>query len=208
MSSGWILDLIRGLGYLGVALLMCLENLFPPIPSELIMPLAGVLSGQGDMSLVGVIVAGSAGSLLGQTAWYWVGRRVGERRVRRLAERHARWLAMSPSDLDTAKDWLVRHGAAALLIGRLVPTVRTLISLPAGMACIPLWKFLGYSAVGTTVWTAALAGAGYLLRSRFARGNELLGPVSTAIVVAIIGWYLYRVAAYGRREERRQAASA
>ena len=199
MGSSWVLDCIRSLGYAGIALLMCLENLFPPIPSELIMPLAGVLAGEGNVSLAGAIAAGSAGSLAGQSAWFWLGRRVGERRLRQLAERHGRWLAMSPEDLDRARDWLRRHGALSLMVGRLVPTVRTLISLPAGMAGIPLWQFLVYSAVGTSVWTAALAGAGYLLRARFTRINDVLGPVSTAIVLAIVVWYVYRVATYDRR---------
>jgi membrane protein DedA with SNARE-associated domain len=207
MGSSWILDLIRSMGYAGVALLMCLENLFPPIPSELIMPLAGVLAAQGDMSMLGAVAAGSAGSLVGQTAWYWLGCRVGERRLKQLAERHGRWLTMSPEDLDRARDWLVRHGAVALLVGRLVPTVRTLISLPAGLAGIPLWKFLAYSAVGTTVWTAALAGAGYLLKAQFTRINDVLGPVSTTIVVLMVAWYVWRVATYGRKTRRRQAAS-
>ncbi|HTU99782.1 MAG TPA: DedA family protein [Luteitalea sp.] len=202
MSSSWVLDCIRSLGYAGIALLMCLENLFPPIPSELIMPLAGVLAGEGGLSLSGAIAAGSVGSLAGQSAWFWLGRRLGERRLRRLAERHGRWLAMSPDDLDRARDWLVRHGAVSLMLGRLVPTVRTLISLPAGMAGVPLWQFLAYSAVGTTVWTAALAVAGYLLRARFTRINDVLGPVSTGIVVAIVGWYVYRVATYDRRSGR------
>jgi len=207
MGSSCVLDLIRSLGYAGVALLMCLENLFPPIPSELIMPLAGVLAAQGDVSLVGAIAAGSAGSLLGQTAWYWLGRRVGERRLKQLAERHGRWLTMSPDDLDHARDWLVRHGAVALMLGRLVPTVRTLISLPAGLAGVPLWKFLAYSAIGTTAWTAALAGAGYLLKSQFRQINDVLGPVSTTIVVLMVAWYVWRVATYGRKAQRRQAAS-
>ena len=201
MGSSWVLDCIRSLGYAGIALLMCLENLFPPIPSELIMPLAGVLAADEDLSLWGAIVAGSLGSLVGQSAWFWLGRRLGERRLRQLAERHGRWLAMSPDDLDRARDWLVRHGALSLMLGRLVPTVRTLISLPAGMAGVPLWQFLAYSAVGTTAWTAALAVAGYLLRSRFTRINDVLGPVSTTIVVAIVVWYVYRVATYRRRTQ-------
>jgi membrane protein DedA with SNARE-associated domain len=196
MGPSWILDTVRSLGYVGIGLLMCLENLFPPLPSELIMPLAGVLAAEGDLSLAGSIAAGSVGSLLGQTAWYVVGRRVGERRLKVLADRHGRWLTVSPDDLDRARDWLVRHGALALLIGRLVPTVRTLISLPAGVAGVPLWQFLPYSALGTTAWTAALAVAGYLLRARFTRINDVLGPVSTTIVVVLVGWYLWRVATY------------
>lgn len=191
--SSWMLQALDRLGYAGVALLMCLENLFPPIPSEIIMPLAGVLAAEGRLSLPGAIAAGTAGSLLGQTGWYWLGCRVGARRLRHLAERHGRWLTVGPKDIDDAHDWLVRHGAGALVLGRLVPTVRTLISLPAGMAAIPLWRFLAYSSVGTAAWTALLAVAGYLLRSQFARVHAIVGPVSTAVVVTLVVWYLWRV---------------
>ena len=197
-------DLITGLiaktGYLGVLLLMFAENLFPPIPSELIMPLAGVLAAEGDLSLTAAVAAGSAGSLLGQSAWYGLGRKVGERRLKQLAGRHGRWLTVSPDDLDRARDWLLRHGAWALLLGRLVPTIRTLISLPAGVAVVPFWQFLLFSAIGTTAWTAALTVAGYLLRAQFTRIDDVLGPVSTTIIVVLVGWYLWRVATYGRRQ--------
>ena len=197
--SSWVLEAIGSLGYVGIALLMCLENLFPPIPSELIMPLAGVLAAEGDLSLTAAVAAGSAGSLLGQSAWYGLGRKVGERRLKQLAERHGRWLTVSPDDLDRARDWLRRHGAWALLLGRLVPTIRTLISLPAGVAVVPFWQFLLFSAIGTTAWTAALTMAGYLLRAQFTRIDDVLGPVSTTIVVVLVGWYLWRVATSGRR---------
>ena len=197
--SSWVLEAIGSLGYVGIALLMCLENLFPPIPSELIMPLAGVLAAEGDLSLTAAVAAGSAGSLLGQSAWYGLGRKVGERRLKQLAERHGRWLTVSPDDLDRARDWLLRHGAWALLLGRLVPTIRTLISLPAGVAVVPFWQFLLFSAIGTTAWTAALTMAGYLLRAQFTRIDDVLGPVSTTIVVVLVGWYLWRVATSGRR---------
>jgi membrane protein DedA with SNARE-associated domain len=200
MLGSWVLDAVRTLGYVGIALLMCLENLFPPIPSELIMPLAGVLAAEGDLGLVGAIVAGTLGSLAGQSAWYGLGRRVGERRLRALVERHGRWLAVTPSDLDRARDWLTRHGALALLVGRLVPTVRTLISLPAGMAHVPVGQFLTYSLIGTTMWTAGLAVAGYLLQSRVSRIRDVLGPASTAILVLLLGWYVWRVATYRTRQ--------
>ena len=197
--SSWVLEAIGSLGYVGIALLMCLENLFPPIPSELIMPLAGVLAAEGDLSLTAAVAAGSAGSLLGQSAWYGLGRKVGERRLKQLAERHGRWLTVSPDDLDRARDWLRRHGAWALLLGRLVPTIRTRISVPAGEAGVPFWQFLLFSAIGTTAWTAALTMAGYLLRAQFTRIDDVLGPVSTTIVVVLVGWYLWRVATSGRR---------
>ncbi|BCS33821.1 alkaline phosphatase [Luteitalea sp. TBR-22] len=196
MGGSWILDLINSLGYPGIALLMCLENLFPPIPSELIMPLAGALATRGNLSLPGVVVAGTAGSLVGQAAWYWLGWHVGERRLRQLVERHGRWLTLAPGDIDRARDWLVRHGVIALMIGRLVPTVRTLISLPAGLARVPPWRFFLYSAVGTSAWTGALALAGYGLQARFTRVNDVLGPASTAIVASMVGWYLWRVATH------------
>lgn len=200
MAGSWVVEVVRTFGYLGIGLLMCLENLFPPIPSELIMPLAGVLAAGGELSVAGAIAAGSAGSLAGQSAWYWVGRRLGERRLRSLAERHGRWMAVDPRDLDRARDWLTRHGVLALLVGRLVPTVRTLISLPAGMARVPLWQFLLYSAIGTTAWTTVLVVAGYLLHTRVGRVRDVLGPVSTVVLVALVGWYLWRVATYERRQ--------
>ena len=201
--SGWVVEAVRTMGYLGIALLMCLENLFPPIPSELIMPLAGVLAADGDLTIGGAIAAGSAGSLVGQSAWYWLGRRLGERRLRALAERHGRWLAVAPHDLDRARDWLVRHGVSALLIGRLVPTIRTLISLPAGMARVPLWTFLVCSASGTTAWTALLVVAGYQLQHRVGRVRDVLGPISAVVVITLIGWYAWRVATYHRRRPDR-----
>jgi membrane protein DedA with SNARE-associated domain len=202
MVGEWVVQAVRTLGYAGIALLMCLENLFPPIPSELIMPLAGVLAADGDLSLYGVIIAGSIGSLAGQSAWFTLGRRLGERRIRSAAARHGRWLAVSPDDLDRARDWLTRHGALALIIGRLVPTVRTLISLPAGMAGISWGQFLGYSAIGTTAWTAGLAVAGYVLQSRFTRIREVMGPVSAVVLAVLLGWYLWRVVTYDRRNAR------
>jgi membrane protein DedA with SNARE-associated domain len=199
MVGEWVIEAIRGMRYVGIALLMCLENLVPPIPSELIMPLAGMIAAAGDLTLPGAIAAGSLGSLLGQVAWYAFGRRLGEARVRAFAERHGRWVAITPDDLDRARDWLTRHGALALGIGRLVPTVRTLISLPAGMAEVPVWRFLAYSTIGTTTWTAGLAVAGYLLQSRFTRVRDVMGPVSTTVLIAMVAWYLWRVATYERR---------
>jgi membrane protein DedA with SNARE-associated domain len=207
MVGGWVIEAVRTLGYVGIALLMCLENLFPPIPSELIMPLAGVLAAGGDITLTGAIAAGSVGSLVGQAGWYALGRRLGEDRVRAFVERHGRWVAVTSDDLDRSREWLTRHGALALIVGRLVPTIRTLISLPAGMARVPLWRFLVYSALGTTAWTAGLAVAGYALQSRFTRIREVMGPISTAVLAAMLVWYVWRVATYRRRGARRPRSS-
>jgi membrane protein DedA with SNARE-associated domain len=192
----WITGFVVRSGYVGVLLLMLAENVVPPIPSELIMPLAGFTAARGQLSLVLVILAGTAGSLLGAVLWYYVGRRLGSERLKRLTARHGRWLTLSPDDVDRADDWFRRHGARAVFFGRLIPTVRTLISVPAGIAGMPLPRFLAWSVLGTGLWTALLAGAGYLLQSQYERVSDYLNPVSTVVVVLIIGWYLYRVVTF------------
>jgi membrane protein DedA with SNARE-associated domain len=195
----WILEIVTSMGYAGIALLTFLENLFPPIPSEVIMPLAGYESSRGEMSLAGAIIAGAAGSLLGCTCWYMVGRWVGERYLRKLVERYGRWLTVTTEDLDRAHDWFHRHGGAAVFFGRLVPGVRTLISVPAGLSCMPAATFLIFSALGTTMWTAALTGAGYWLGESFGAIEKPLGWISTAVMVLTAAWYIYRVVTYPRQ---------
>ena len=188
------------LGAFGIGLLMFLENIFPPIPSELIMPLAGYLATQGDLNILSVIAAGTMGSLLGTLPWYYLGRRLGHDGVRRLASKHGRWLTMSPSDVDAASERFKRHGKASVLVGRLIPTVRTLISVPAGVANMPLGSFLLFSAVGTLVWTAALALAGFLLGQAYDIIERYVDPVSTTVLVILVAIYIYRVATY--KEDR------
>lgn len=192
----WITGIVRQAGYVGVAVLMLLENVIPPIPSELIMPLAGFTAARGELSMVVVVLAGTAGSVVGALFWYFVGRRLGLDRLKRLAARHGRWLTLSPADVDRADKWFGRHGRRAVFFGRLVPTVRTLISVPAGINGMPLASFLAWSTLGTGLWTALLAGAGYLLQSQYDRVADYLNPVSTAVVVLIVGAYLYRVATF------------
>jgi membrane protein DedA with SNARE-associated domain len=205
--SDWITGFVVRSGYVGVLLLMLAENVVPPIPSELIMPLAGFTAARGQLSLALVILAGTVGSLLGAVLWYYVGKRLGLERLKHLAARHGRWVTLSPDDVDRADGWFRRHGAKAVFFGRLIPTVRTLISVPAGIACMPLPAFLAWSVLGTSLWTALLAGAGYLLQSQYERVSDYLNPVSTVVVVLIIGWYLYRVATF-RADGREQPAEA
>lgn len=192
----WIVDVLAQAGYLGVALLMLAENLFPPIPSELIMPLAGFVAARGDLSLLGVIAAGTFGSVLGALPWYWAGRKFGAERLKRLAGRHGRWLTISPGEVDRARAWFDRRGRIGVLLGRLVPAVRTLISVPAGLAAMPMIPFLAYSTIGTVVWTTLLALAGYGLQDRYAEVSAYLDPISKGIVGLIVLTYLYRVASW------------
>jgi membrane protein DedA with SNARE-associated domain len=189
----WITRIIGALGYFGIALLTFLENLFPPIPSEVIMPMAGFAAALGKISLVGAIVAGSAGALAGSTAWYFVGRKIGEERLRQWVERHGRWLTLSHKDIDKAKRAFHEKGAAVVFIGRLIPGIRTWISVPAGFSGMSFCRFLIYSAAGTLIWTAALTFAGHLLGNNYELVSEYLGPVSTGVFAAIAAWYVYRL---------------
>lgn len=188
-----IIQFLNGAGYLGIATLMFLENLFPPIPSEVIMPLAGFGAGQGRLSLWGVIVAGTAGSVAGALFWYYVGKWIGADRLRRWAARHGRWLTLKPSDLDRVDRWFDQHSGKAVFLGRLIPAIRTLISVPAGVFGMGLPRFLLFSTLGTALWTALLAVAGYLLQGQHDKVAAWLNPVSNIVLVLIVVGYLYRV---------------
>lgn len=196
----WIVGLVQQTGSIGVALLMFAENVFPPIPSELIMPLAGFSAAQGDLNLVVIIVAGTIGSLLGALLWYYIGKWVGADRLKRWASKHGRWLTVSPEEVDQASEWFQRHGGAAVFFGRLIPAVRTLISVPAGIAGMPLIPFLLYSTLGTALWTTFLAGAGYLLESQYQRVSDWVNPVSNVVIGLLVLWYIYRVVTFRGRK--------
>ncbi len=191
--ADWMTDLIADHGYLALVLLMFLENIFPPIPSELIMPFAGYAAAKGDINPIGAVISGSAGSLLGALAWYGVGYGLGTERLKRFANRYGRWLTISESDVDRAQRWFERYGGAAVCIGRLIPAVRSVISAPAGIAQMGLMRFLLWSTAGTVVWTTVLTSLGYLLGSRFNEVDKWLQPVSLAIVALAVGGYLYRL---------------
>jgi membrane protein DedA with SNARE-associated domain len=202
----WITGLMNGLGYAGIALLMFLENIFPPIPSEVVMPLAGFTATQGGMSLVGVIAAGSLGSLAGALPWYYAGRVYGHKRMRDFADRYGRWITVSPEDIDHATDWFNRHGRSAVLIGRLVPGVRTLISVPAGISGMGLFQFLLYSTIGTVAWTSLLAICGYILRDRWSAVESYISPISTVLIVVLVLWFASRYVRQwrGRRRQKQE----
>lgn len=181
----WITSVIARLGYTGVAALTFLEHLFPPIPSEVVIPLAGYVAAAGDMQLPVVIAVATFGSLAGASAWYALGRRVGEVRLRAWVERNGKWLTLSARDIDHAAAWFQRHGKTAVLVGRLMPGVRTFVSLPAGFSNMPLLPFLFHSLIGTLVWTTALAYAGVMLRSNFAIVGDYIN-VATNVLFGVI----------------------
>jgi len=194
----WITGVVSGSGYPGIIALMFAENIFPPIPSELIMPLAGFVAARGELNPILVVVAGALGSVLGALPWYYLGLWLGRERVCALAARHGRWLTLDEGDVGKAIDWFEKHGGKAVLVGRLVPTVRTLISVPAGMARMPLVPFLAYSAFGTLVWTTLLAAAGYLLKSEYQIVGRYIDAASKIIIGLIVLTYLWRLVSGGR----------
>ncbi|MTH35324.1 DedA family protein [Paracoccus limosus] len=194
----WVVSTIDSWGYLGVFLLMVAEHLFPPIPSEVIMPLAGFLAAQGKLSLGLTILIGTLGSTVGTMTWYFIGMWIGEARIKRFAGRYGRLMALSPADIDNARGWFERHGAAAVFFGRMIPAIRTLISVPAGLARMPFGKFLVFTAAGSAVWTAALTFAGLLLHENYTRVEGYVDPLSKLVVIAVVAAYLYRVVTWKR----------
>lgn len=189
----WIADLIGQMGYFAVALLMFAETVFPPIPSEIIMSLAGVEAARGTLSLPGAIVAGTAGAMAGNLAWFGLAHWLGIDRFRPLIDRFGRWLTMDWAEVQRGEKWFATHGAVFVFFGRLLPTIRSLVSIPAGLVKMPLGSFLLWSTLGTAGWTTLLGCAGWTLGQRYAEVEAYLGPVSTTIVILLGAWYLWRV---------------
>jgi membrane protein DedA with SNARE-associated domain len=204
----WITGFVQSAGYWGIAFLMFAENVFPPIPSELIMPLAGYTAAKGELNIIGVILSGTLGTLAGALVWYYVGWKFGLDRLRRLARRHGRWLTVDEEGIERANGWFERHGRMALVLGHLIPAIRTLISVPAGVGRMGLGWFLAASALGTIAWTAFLASSGYLLEQQYQRVESLANPVTNVILGLMVAWYVYRVVRWPRTHRSSEAQPA
>jgi membrane protein DedA with SNARE-associated domain len=189
----WVTDLVAAGGWLGVLGLMFLENLFPPIPSEVIMPLAGFAAARGQMSFTLAVIAGIVGTLLGNAFWYELSRAIGSARIRPLFARYGRWFAVDDKDFDKAERTLRRYGPIALFFGRLLPGIRTLISIPAGLAQIPRLVFYVWTALGSTVWILFLTSAGYWMEDHYDKVEGWLGPLSYVVVAGILGTYAWHI---------------
>lgn len=198
--TDWMIRLIDWGGYGGVFALMLLETMVPFIPSEVILPLAGLSAANGPMTLTGVILAGTAGSMLGNYCWYRIARAVGRERFARFVERHGRWLTMDCRDLVKLERLFEQHGGGIVFTARILPAVRTFISLPAGFFSMPVWRYLFWSTLGTAIWSALFAAAGYGAGTRWGPINHIAGPVSTAIVVIFALWYVWRQLNWNRRQ--------
>ncbi len=189
----WIIRLVNDTGYWGVGFLMLLETVFPPVPSEVIMTVAGVSAARGNMTFSGVVASGTAGAMLGNYLWFVLAIKFGKERLQRFLEKHGRWLTLHWTDVERGQALFTRHGSIIVLVARMLPTFRSLISIPAGIFKMSHRRFLVFSAIGTAGWSAALAGAGYALGSQFADVEKILGPLSTVIIGMIVVGYFWRL---------------
>lgn len=184
--GGWIEQIISEFGYLGLALLTLLENVFPPVPSEVILPLGGYLAQQGRLGIVGVVLAGTVGSTTGALALYWLGSRFDRERLAAWTSRHGGWVLLTREDVESAFEWFERHGTKAVFFGRLVPGVRSLISIPAGACGMNLGPFLLYTALGAAIWCALLAAGGMILGARYQQVGSVLQWAAYAVVALLL----------------------
>lgn len=191
--SDWVVRLIEQSGYLGVGFLMFLETIFPPIPSEVIMPIAGIAAARGELQYGPVVAAGTGGAMLGNIVWYLAARALGVDRLKPLIVRHGRWLTMTWPEVQRAQRWFTLHGAFFVFLGRMLPTVRSLVSVPAGLLKMRFKTFVIASTLGTAGWTALLAGAGYKLKENFTQIDGWLGPISNAIMLVLVVGYVWRL---------------
>ena len=203
--TDWVIRLIDGTGYAGVYLLMLLETVFPPVPSEVIMPVAGLRAANGPMSIGGVIAAGTGGAMTGNLFWYLVARWVGAGRLKRFVVRHGRWLALDWCDVEKIEKLFGRFGPWVVMLGRMLPTARTMISVPAGFLRMNLGRFFLWSAIGTAVWSAVLALTGYLLGMQFGQVEKIVGPISSGIIALIVLGYIWRQLTWDQRAARRNS---
>lgn len=201
--SDWIGDLIANWGYLAVGLLMFIETVFPPIPSEVIMPLAGVHAAQQGASLAGMILAGTIGAMAGNIFWFALAWKLGLDRFEGFLVRYGRVFTMDETEIARGRALFERYGPGLVGVGRIVPTIRSLISVPAGLVRMRPRAFLIFSTLGTFFWTMGLAVAGYVLGRNFGEIDKVLGPLSTAVIIACFAVYLYRVVMWNKLKARR-----
>ncbi|MEJ7631996.1 MAG: DedA family protein [Rubrobacteraceae bacterium] len=180
--AAWVLDVIAALGYVGLALLLVVENLFPPIPSEVVLPLAGFLVGRGDLGFWPAVLAATSGSVAGATILYALGRYGGRRLV---VLRYGRFLRVDAKSLDRADGWFRRYGDWVVLFARVVPLARSVVSIPAGTMKMPLLRFTVLTTVGSGAWNTLLIGAGVILGANWQRVEAWIGSYSNAVLIAV-----------------------
>ncbi len=173
-------------GYSAIFLAMFLENLFPPIPSELIMPLGGFYVQQGQLQFLPVVIAGLLGTVLGAFPWYGLGRVVNEEKLEAWLQQHGRWIGISPEELVRSRKWFSSYGVPLVFWGRLVPGIRTLISVPAGIELMPITPFIVWTSAGSLIWTLLLTLAGMVLGEGYSNVELWIEPVSKGVKLFLL----------------------
>ena len=182
----WVQDVIESLGYLGVALLVIAENLFPPIPSEIVLPFAGFVARRGDGSVVVMVLAATVGSVVGALILYAIAAAIGPERIHSFVVRFGKWFGVKESDMVRAEEWFDRRSNAAVLVGRCVPLVRSLVSIPAGFRRMNFARFALLTAIGSAVWNIALIGAGAALGDQWDRVGDYVGIFQWVVIAALV----------------------
>ena len=182
----WVQDVIEQLGYLGVALLVVLENVFPPIPSEIVLPFAGFVAQQGSDSVVLMILAATVGSVIGALIMYWIAAIIGDERLHAFTRRFGKWVQIREADLTRAEEWFDRHAMSAVLVGRCVPLIRSVVSIPAGFRRMKLIPYIAYTFLGSLVWNIALVGAGAVLGENWERVEPVVATFQWIVIVVIL----------------------
>lgn len=197
-----IIEAIRLGGYWGIFFLMVLENVIPPIPSEVIMGLGGVLVARGQMQFWPLLAWGTIGSTLGNYAWFWVGEKWGQNRLEPFIARWGRWLTVEWEDIERATAFFRKHGPWVVFACRFSPFLRTMISLPAGLARMSVWRFLAFTFAGAAIWNTLLIWGGTWLAGAIGQYEAAAQWVIAALVVLTLAWYLYRVITWKPRDLR------
>jgi membrane protein DedA with SNARE-associated domain len=182
----WVQDVIEQLGYLGVALLVVLENVFPPIPSEIVLPFAGFVAQRGSDSVVLMILAATVGSVIGALIMYWIAAIIGDERLHAFTRRFGKWVQIREADLTRAEEWFDRHAMSAVLVGRCVPLIRSVVSIPAGFRRMKLIPYIAYTFLGSLVWNIALVGAGAVLGENWERVEPVVATFQWIVIVVIL----------------------
>ncbi len=188
-----IIRLIEQGGYWGIGFLMFLENVFPPIPSELIMGVGGIAVARGTMTFWPLLFAGTVGSTLGNYVWFVIGDRLGYQRLHPLVHRWGRWLTMTWQDVETATGFFQRHGQWIVFAMRFSPFLRTMISLPAGLSQMKHWKFVTFTFAGAAVWNSLLIVGGHWFANYVKTMHHLVGPIIGGIMALAVAAWLWRV---------------
>ena len=211
--ANWVQDVINQFGYFGVALLVVIENIFPPIPSEIVLPFAGFVAQQGsagvaqsDTSVIGMMIAATIGSVVGALILYVISSAIGPERLRAFVQRFGRWFGVKQTDLLRAEAWFDRRSFVAVLVGRCVTLIRSIVSIPAGFRRMKLTSFILLTAVGSAVWNIALIGTGALLGDQWERVGEYVGVFQWLVIGAILMLLIRFV--YSKLQNRRRQNGA